>query len=242
VHAEAAEMRQRHVPVVGLLAALAALAVLAPVLTLATIPERISWQRLSDVGQAFGAMSAVVSAIALVGIVTSLVIQQKQNRVMEEQTVRQRHFELVRLTMDDPKFLDVWGARPDVDYDPALLGFATLVVSHWLMLWRIGNIDEVALRRNAAAYFAGSIGRDHWQRSGPGWSTPDRLAERFVAIMDEEYRQAISADPPLGIPPPPGRGREPPRNDWPVIVGLALAVAAVAAAREIRRHATSSRP
>jgi Family of unknown function (DUF6082) len=235
-------MRRRHVPVVGLLAALAALAVLASVLTLVTLPRRVSWQRLSDVGQAFGAVSAVVSAIALVGIVTSLVIQQKQNRVMEEQTVRQRHFELVRLTMDDPKFLDVWGARPDVDYDPALLGFATLVVSHWLMLWRIGNIDEEALRRNATAYFAGGIGRDHWRRSGPGWSTPDRQAERFVAIMDEEYRRALSAGPPLGIPPPLGRERESPRNDWPLIAGLALAVAAAAAARQIKRHAPSPRP
>jgi hypothetical protein len=40
--------------------------------------------RLSDVGQAYGAVSAVVSGLALLGVAVSLVIQQRQNRMTEE--------------------------------------------------------------------------------------------------------------------------------------------------------------
>jgi hypothetical protein len=229
---------------VGLLAAFTALVILAPALVLALMAmhDPLPWQRLSDVGQAFGAVSAVVSAIALLGVVTSLVIQQRQNRMTEEQTVRQRHFELVRITMEDPKFLYVWGDLPEVGYDPALLGFGNLVVSHWLMLWRIGNIDEETLRRNAAAYFAGSVGRDHWQHGGPGWSTPDRRAERFVSIMSEEYHKAVSAGPPASVPPPVAGRPEAPRNGWRLVTGLALVSAAVFAARQLRRHGSALRP
>lgn len=238
-------MRRRHVPLVGLLAVFAALVIVAPALVLVSVALRdpVPWQRLGDVGEAFGAVSAVVSAIALLGVVTSLVIQQQQNRVMEEQTVRQRHFELVRLTIEKPEFLYAWGEMPDPDIDPALLGFGNLVVSHWLMLWRIRRIGDESLRRHAADYFAGSVGRRHWQRSGPHWSAPDRRDEQFVAIMNEEYRKAVSAGPPVSVPPPVAGRREASGIGWRLAAGIAMAgAAAFAALRAGCRRGSTSRP
>lgn len=238
-------MRWRHVPLFGLLAAFAAVVIVAPALVLVLVATRdsVPWQRLGDVGEAFGAVSAVVSAIALLGVVTSLVIQQRQNRVMEEQTVRQRHFELVRLTIEHPEFRYAWGERPDADNDASLLVFGNLIVAHWLMLWRIRNIDEKTLRRSAAGYFAGSVGRRHWQRGGPDWATPDRRAEQFVAILNEEYRKAVSAGPPVSIPPPATRRREASGNRWWLAAGIAMAGAAILAARQAgRRRGPPRRP
>jgi hypothetical protein len=236
-------MRWRHLSLVGLLATFATLAILTPalILSLAAVRDPLPWQRLSEAGEAFGAVSAGVSAVALLGVVTSLMIQQQQNRMMEEQTVRQRHFDLVRLTMENPKFLYAWGVRPDADDDPELLGFGNLIVSHWLMLWRIRNIDEETLRRNAAGYFAGSVGRDHWQRGGPGWATPDRRTERFVEIMNDEFRRAVSQGPPISVPPSRAGRPATSRKNWRLVTEIAIAGMAILAVRQAGRRQDPAR-
>src|SRR5262249_16694631 len=132
----------------------------SPALMLLTVQLPLPWARLSDVGQDYGTVSAIVSGLALLGVAVSLVMQQWQNRMTEEQTVRERHFDLIQLTLEDLKFLYSWGFAPDVDYDPALIGFSNLILTHWSMLWRIGHVDERTLRSNAAVFFAGQVGRD----------------------------------------------------------------------------------
>lgn len=193
--------RGRSVPLVLALVCVLGLVIVSPVLMLLAAQYPLPWSRLGDVGQAYGAISAVVSALALLVVSVSLVTQQRQNRTMEEHAVRQRHFDLVRLTMENPKYIHSWGIEPAVDYDPALLGFGNLIVSHWLMLWRIRNIDEPALRRNARTFFAGQVGRDHWRLGGATWPTRDRRSARFVAILNDELRKAEKAGPPRVVPP-----------------------------------------
>jgi hypothetical protein len=178
------------------------LVLLSPVLMLLILNYPLPWDQLGAVGQAYGAISAVTSGVALLGVAVSLVIQQRHNRVAEEHTVRQRHFDLVRLTLEDLKFLYSWGTRADLAYDPALLGFSNLIVAHWLMLWQIGHIDEATLRANVRTFFNGQVGRDHWRKNAHTWPTTDHRARRFALIMTEEYERAQAAGPPVVIPPP----------------------------------------
>jgi hypothetical protein len=173
----------------------------SPGLMLLAVQLPLPWGQLSDVGQAYGAVSAVMSGLALLSVAGSLVIQQRQNRMTEEQTVRQRHFDLVRLTLDDLKFLYSWGFAPDVEYDPALVGFSNLILTHWLMLWRIGHVDERMLRSNARVFFAGEVGRDHWRRDGGTWPAIDRRDKQFIDVLNDEYRRAIEMGPPTVVPP-----------------------------------------
>jgi hypothetical protein len=173
----------------------------SPALLLLAVQIRLPWSRLGDAGQAYGAASAVLSGLALLGVAVSLVIQQRQNRMTEEQTVRQRHFELIRLTLNDLKYLNSWGFASNVDYDPALIGFSNLILTYWLMLWRIGHVDEDVLRSSARTFFAGQVGRDHWQQDGKTWPAAESRDRRFVEILNEEYRRAIEAGPPSVVPP-----------------------------------------
>src|SRR4051812_15048037 len=113
-------MRGRRFLLPGLLVLVVAAVILSPGLMVLAVGYPLPWARLGDVGQAYGAVSALVSALALLGVAVSLVIQQRQNRMVEEQAVRQRHSELVRLTLEDERFLYSWGEMPVVDYDPAL--------------------------------------------------------------------------------------------------------------------------
>ncbi|WP_203726454.1 DUF6082 family protein [Paractinoplanes durhamensis] len=173
----------------------------SPVLMLLAVQLPLPWNQLGDAGQAYGATSAVLSGLALLGVAVSLVIQQRQHRMTEEQTVRQRHFDLVRLTLDNMKFLNSWGFVPQVDYDPALIGFSNLVLTYWLMLFRIGHMDEEMLRTNARGFFAGQVGRDHWRQDGESWPAIGERDKKFVEILNEEYHRAMESGPATVVPP-----------------------------------------
>lgn len=199
-----------------------ALITASPALLLLAVQLPLPWGQLGDAGQAYGAASAVLSGLALLGVAVSLVIQQRQHRMTEEQTVRQRHFDLVRLTLDDMKFLNSWGFAPKVDYDPALVGFSNLILTHWLMLWRVGHVDEDTLRSNARVFFAGQVGRDHWRQDGGSWPTVGPRDKQFVEVLDQEYRRAVEVGPPTVVPPkhaPVAAGRR-----WPAALGYGVLI------------------
>src|SRR6266536_2893354 len=91
--------RRRSLMLGPALAAVCALIVASPLLMAWVARIRLPWRDLGDIGQAYGAVSAVVSGLAICGVAASLIMQQRQNRTTELHTVRQRHFDLVRLTL-----------------------------------------------------------------------------------------------------------------------------------------------
>ncbi|WP_238015023.1 DUF6082 family protein [Dactylosporangium sp. AC04546] len=194
--------RRRAVAVaVGGLALIAAV-LLSPLLLAWATTWRLEWTRLSDVGQAYGTISAVLSALAFYAVAISILLQRSQYRLIEEQAVRQRHFELLTFAMEHPRYMAAWGGSPSgSSHDPSLITFANLIMSHWYMLWRIGNISETDLRTETSAYFVGPVGREFWQFHGHSWlMAPDPLARRFLDIVWEEFHAACRAGPPLPNP------------------------------------------
>jgi hypothetical protein len=153
------------------------------------------WQRLSDVGQTYGAASAVLSVLALIGVVVSLMIQARETRVAREQARRALHFELLKMAMDDPFYLRVWGpfAPPDTDRYREHM-YANLIVSHWQMDWEVGTLDEEHLREVAAIFLQGEIGNRFWhdvREMRMKAEGSQRRRRRFLQIIDQEYRQAV---------------------------------------------------
>lgn len=69
----------------------------------------MDWRTLSDIGQAFGTVSAVISAVALAGVVNSLRLQRKQTHVSAHDTARSLRMQLVLFAMQNPKYLPIWG-------------------------------------------------------------------------------------------------------------------------------------
>jgi Family of unknown function (DUF6082) len=60
----------------------------------------IDWTELSNIGQTYGAVSAILSAVALIGITISLVIQARQARTERVRITRERQMELLRIILD----------------------------------------------------------------------------------------------------------------------------------------------
>jgi hypothetical protein len=126
------------------------------------------WERLSFIGQTYGAGSAILSVIALGGVAVSLLLQSREARAAREQALRALHVDLIKLALDDPLYLGCWGpfsGSTNVD-DRRRHMYTNLIVSHWQMMWEIGGLNERHLRLLARELFAGEVGRRFWGLMG----------------------------------------------------------------------------
>jgi len=153
--------------------------------------RQLNWSRLSEVGQAYGAASAILSGLALSGIAISLIVQWRLNRMSQIVSVRDRQFELVKMTLDDPRYAVSWGRDPD-DPDLKLKMFSNLIMSWWHMMWEIDALSERQLRSNLVGYFGTSLNRVYWEGSSATWLEPGRRTRRFLGIVDDEWDKATA--------------------------------------------------
>jgi hypothetical protein len=170
------------------------LVVLAPFATARLRYLPLDWKRLSDIGQAYGALSAVLSAFALCGIAASLVMQRQQYRLSEAQTLRQRHYDLIKFTFEDPELKPCWGeSSSESGLTEKEAAYCNLIIDHWYMMWRIGHLSQAELHRIAASFFNGEAGRAYWAAFGNPWmSADDRISVKFLQIFDMEFNSANS--------------------------------------------------
>jgi hypothetical protein len=154
------------------------------------------WNRLSAIGQTYGAASALLSGMAIVGVVTSLLLQAREMKVSRQHAQRALHLELVKMSLDEPLYMECWG--PDVGSRPdspevRQLVFSNLIFSHWHMQFELGDLVEASLREECRVIFAGEPARRFWdtsRRRWPVWSR-SRAGRRFVAIVEEEFGRSV---------------------------------------------------
>ncbi|GHH68276.1 hypothetical protein GCM10018775_92740 [Streptomyces umbrinus] len=161
----------------------------------------VDWNRLSQIGAAYGFTSAIVSALALAGVAVSLVVQNRQARAEQVQGIRSYYLELVRLELDDmPLFQPVWGDTDIVDpHEQKRHVYADLMMNYAWMGFEIGTIREGLLRDMLAGMFAGEAGRHYWSRAHTSWipsTSASRVGRRFLAIVGEEHARAVASGPP----------------------------------------------
>lgn len=197
-----------------------------------------NWDRLSLIGQTYGAASALLSVIALVGVAASLIFQSRELKSAREQTLRMSHSEFMRLAMEDPLYAEIWAPlNPPGNFSVQRQHmYVNLVISHWEMEYVLGNMTDEHLRAIAHGVFSTAAGRRYWQ-----YARPTRMASavghrerRFNRFLDNEYTRA-SAGSAAGLPRqgPAVPAADPPA---PAVTRLAVPVAlAVAGGVLIRR-------
>ncbi|MYV40793.1 hypothetical protein GT030_18445 [Streptomyces sp. SID1328] len=172
-----------------------------PFVLAALAPASADWGKLSDISQAYGAVSVVLSAIALAGVALSLLYQVRQTRTSNEQAIRDSHFQLATLALSDPDLLLAWS--PPIEPVPLKRHRQHLVTSlalgELLQRFRIGHLSVEKLAVKLDGHFRGKIAREQWEREGPGWrrtmEAGDRRDRVFVRLVDERYRAAVAAGP-----------------------------------------------
>lgn len=157
----------------------------------------LNWSSLSNVGQTYGAVSALITGLALGGVAISLFYQAKDVSTTRSQAVRTFHHELLRMELDDEDCMWAsgapWGMAVPANYrDLRLHVYVHMWVSFWESQFIIGEMPEEAVRSSAVELFSGVSGRDYWRRAGQQRLSLHKGRQlAFIRIIDEEYRAAI---------------------------------------------------
>jgi hypothetical protein len=191
----------------------------------------LDWNRLSNVGQTYGVVSAIVAAVALLGVAASLVIQSREAKAARLNAHRGYHAELMRMAMDDPGYMKCWGPYlTDSFTSERQFTYVNLIVAQWYAEYQIGQLGDTLLRVNAISVFSSVPGRTYWAAAGTTWRTSysGRRAERFHSILDDAYREAVK-QPPSKPPPESPATQQPARSKvWQALLGAAVGGVAVA--------------
>jgi hypothetical protein len=162
------------------------------------------WERLSFIGQTYGAASALVAAVALVGIVATLIFQARETKIAREEARRLAVAELLKMAMDDPDLDEAWGPVPAGEDRKARrqLMYINMIISEWQMSFETKALPEMRLRAISREMFSAHPGRAYWREARQvRMSTSEtKRARLFHRILDEEYNRASA-------PPAPRRSR-----------------------------------
>ena len=154
--------------------------------------QTTDWSKLSDIGQTYGAASAVLAAFALTGVALSLILQAREAKASRGQTLRALHTDLMRMAMEDPVYRACWGSfftSDNTDEQRAHM-YVNMIVNHWLMMWELRPITEAHLRSIAGVVLAGPISWRFWTdaRQRRLLSAATWRERHFNRILDEVYR------------------------------------------------------
>jgi hypothetical protein len=155
----------------------------------------LDWSRLADIGQAYGPVSALLSALALCVVV---LVQRRQLRQEQVLMAREMHASAMRTAMEDPVYGQCWGPRVAPDHmDERLFYYTNTILMAWLYAWECGDLSDDAVRAYVRAMADSEIPRQYWRMHGP-WRLQSARGRRrrFLSLVDGEFRAATLAGPP----------------------------------------------
>jgi hypothetical protein len=146
----------------------------------------------------YGAVAAILSALALLGVAASVYYQASQTKVNQVLALRTMQKELMQIAMADPQTYSIcFGSRQTNEgfLEFQRRAFITLRLRHATDLLAMGAISEQELHTEiVTSILATSVGRRYWETVRPYWRGSGRPAQRrVVQLMEEEYGRAESA-------------------------------------------------
>ena len=201
------------------------------------------WERLSWIGQTYGAASALLAVLALIGVAVSLFLQSREAKASREQALRVIHTELMQMAMEDEVYRRSWGPF-FASGDPVAQRehiYVNLIISNWQMQYELRVFDEPHLRSAAHILFSGEVGQRFWSevRDLRMRTASTRRERRFHKILDEGHQRALTSPATAPMPKSPVTQRHTQRPSrrihyavWLIVAGMG----AIAALRRLRRR------
>ena len=202
------------------------------------------WKELSDIGSTYGAISALISSLALGAVVVSLLYQARAGRTAREQSIRSLQQQLIRMEMEDPALMTAIGAPWGLPIPAESAEIrAHLYVHLWATFWAgnyvVGEVTGPAVRKLVRSeLFNSRQGRRYWATIRENvLSTNEGKYRRFALIVDDEYQKVLANKIPVGEPikitghvgdPSPCQKKELPRF---ALLGAALVTGILAGRR-----------
>jgi hypothetical protein len=183
---------------VGCVVGISTLVAISPLLVRAAY-HGSDWEQQGNIGQAYGAASALLAALALGLVGMSLMMQHGQAKQAQRWNQRDRTREIVELALTEPAFAQCWGSRFAPEHvDERLFYYTNFVVLNWSYAWEQRLLPERMAREFLRDFFDSEVPRMFWERRGDSHHPRLTLtrADRFIAMMNEEYLRAIRKGPP----------------------------------------------
>ncbi|MEV0715185.1 DUF6082 family protein [Asanoa sp. NPDC050611] len=144
-------------------------------------------------GDAFGTLSALLSALALLGVWSSIRLQTRQAEVAKFEAVRGIRGQLIQFVFDDPDLLVLWGFDPSGgEEEMREAAYLSLIFSYLKMAYAVGAITDLELISAGPAIFRSSRTRSWWARSRKTYlaDTVTSEATMFAQMVDAQYHLA----------------------------------------------------
>ena len=178
------------------------------------------WARWSNAGQAFGVLTAVLSALALAALLVTFWLQlqelksqrielcQQRELLAHAQTALHRsaeaelralHNNLTKMAIDDVDLAEVWPplqAGLPVRRNRQYL-YANLILQHAWLYYRVSDYTEAEMRSNLRYLFESPLFREFWLATREPRSSvlvPGTDEFRFDEIAHEVFRECQAGD------------------------------------------------
>src|ERR1035438_1363733 len=151
---------------------------------------RRDWVLLGNVGQAYGGVSALISAIALVGVVVSLLVQARQHSLDRITSIRGRQAQIYAIVREDPQlYWPIIGGDFDNERSVQRWTFTIEFLQYNAAGYETGLVPEKNLRNEVfPAFFRYEENRKYWEITNRDWLelSLTKRGRRFVRIANEE--------------------------------------------------------
>lgn len=203
---------------VAAVAVLAGLALSPLLLTWFAAELKLNTELASQVGGSYGAVSALLSALALCVVALSAILQIRQTRVGQLQASRSLQLELLRMAMEKPEYRGMLGdgfrsLTPTAWREHAYLNL-------WLMYLQMGYLtgaigDEGVRRVVSSEMFASARGLEFWERAAASYlaEATGRRHRKFVALVTAAHAEAVALRAVAAAPETRDTAREPGNAD-----------------------------
>jgi hypothetical protein len=170
----------------------------SPLLLVAVSALPLNWSRLSEIGQSYTGISAVLSAVALIGVALSFRLQSRQVDIARAQAVRDMQFGLLRLAMDDSTLASVLttsAGTADTSFDEFRKGAYR---NQWFQYFAFGYCSRDISRsnlHNALIYnfFPVEANRLWWIRVRHLWLTEaahqSKIYREFIEVVEQAFQE-----------------------------------------------------
>ena len=174
-----------------------------------------TWARMGDVGESFGAISAVLNGLALTALIVTFWLQYQELRIQRaeareqalvlarsdgelhrtaEAALRGLHLELLKMSIDDPDLAEVWPALASNTSQVRNKQFlyANLIFQYQWTAFRTGDYSESDVMESLRYLFTSPIMREYWEaarfaRSALVVDSPEHQFTQKIDRLCEQY-------------------------------------------------------
>jgi Family of unknown function (DUF6082) len=167
--------------------------------------RHLDWVSIGNAGQAYGAASAILSALAVLGVAITVLLQFREHSASQLQILRQQQFTLIDFAAKDP-----FSRAPLFGFDAAILRdltedqvrqwmFLAMVVGYARTGYLLGAFSEAILETEFFKHiFDTEVGRRWWSGSRYYMLTvagQTKREKQFFRILDQVYEKALASGP-----------------------------------------------